>query len=723
MAEDMSWRHPGRHPGRGLSRDRGRGVRRAGVITVCVAALLVMPACNRNKKRKPPPTPRQSSQIVVRDTPSALRGTVGAEASLQGVEPTLVSGIGFVVNLNGTGGLTMPEQFAAHLEREMGLQGITASNQAGGPGIAGRSPRQLLNDPNTAAVIIQAAVPPGATKGDTFDVYVRAINATSLEGGRLWTTQLRVGPPSAYGDPQALILGRASGPIFLNPFAEPGSADGVQRTVGRVLDGGRVGESTMLNVVLDNPSHQRARQIASAINSAFPRGPGDPEQIARGRDDHLVQVAIPFRYRERRREFVELIRHLPIDQSYPEVYARRFSQSLVNEPYLSGNMSYCLEALGDRAKPFLTELYEAPEMAPRLAALRAGAALNDPKAVRPLIDIALRGPENQRADAVMLLSMIDGGPIIEETLRSLLSSPVLSVRVEAYEGMMQRAVAVQKRRLALAQLRARDDMISSSAAAVTVSQIDTLAKAFVPGGGMHGVSRELIEGKFFLDRVPYGEPLIYVSQQGEPRIVLFGEKADLTSPVLMSAWSDRFLMASDAPGDPIRLYYRSPNNLRSSSFGSVPADLDEFIRFLAKSSSASDPKPGLGLGYAEIVGLLFELSQGKATRAAFATENDRLLAQLLETVASEDIEVRPEAPGGDITLVSADDPRQQVVDRSQTGMRERRSLLVPVNPVPDAPLPPGVQREEEFRRRQEEQRRQSGSGDAAETSGVPARRE
>lgn len=698
---------------------RGRDARRAGVVGLCVAAVLATPACNRNKRDEPKPTPRQAEQIVVRDVPSALRGTIGAEASLQGVEATLVSGIGFVVGLNGTGGLTMPEQFAAHLEREMGLQGITASNQAGGPGIAGRSPRQLLSDPNTAAVIIQAAVPPGATDGDTFDIYVRAINATSLEGGRLWTTQLRVGPPSAFGDPQALVLGRASGPIFLNPFAEPGSTDGVQRTVGRVLDGGRVTESTVINVLLDNPSHQRARQIASAINSAFPRGPGDPEQIARGRDEQLVQVTIPFRYRERRLEFVELVRHLPIDQSYPEVYARRFSQSLVNEPYLSGNMSYSLEALGERAKPFLAELYESPELAPRLAALRAGASLNDPKAVRPLIEIATSGPENQRADAVMLLSQIDGGPMIEETLRSLLSSPVLSVRVEAYEGLMERAVAVQKRRLALAQLRARDEIAAMPS--VTISQIDTLARAFVPGGGMHGVSRELIEGKFFLDRVPFGEPLIYVSQQGEPRIVLFGEQSELASPVLMSAWSDRLMMASDAPGDPIRLYYRSQDDLRSASFESVPRDLEGFIRFLAKSPSTVDPRPGLGLGYAEIVGLMYELHRGGATLASFATENDRLLAQLLETVASEEIEVRPEAPGGEITLISADDPRQEVVDRSQTGIKERRTLLVPVNPVPDAPLPPGVQREEEFRRRMEEQQQRSDPAPAG--SDVPARRE
>lgn len=663
-------------------RDAGRW----GLVCLCLAAL-VLPACNRNK-RQPPPRPRQADRIVVRDVPSALRGTIGAEASLQGVESTLVSGIGFVVGLNGTGGLTLPEQYAAHLERSMGLLGITASNQAGGAGIEGMSPRQLLRDPNTAAVIVQAAVPPGANESDTFDVYVRAINATSLEGGRLWTTELRVGPPSAFGDAQAVMLGKANGPIFLNPFAEPGgSNDGVVRTVGRVLEGGFVTTPTVLNVVLDNPSHQRARQIASAVNTAFPPGPGDPEQIARGRDEQLVQVRIPFRYRERRPEFIELIRHLSIDQSFPEVYARRFAQTLVTDPYMSGNMSYSLEAIGERAKPFLTDLYESPELAPRVAALRAGASLNDPKAVRPLRDLALNGPENLRTEAISLLALIDGPPLIEETLRSLLASPQLSVRVEAYEGLMRRAVQVQKRRLALAQYQARNQR--ETAPMASLSQLDALARAFVPGNSMYGVSRELVEGKFFLDRVPYGDPLIYITQQGEPRIVLFGAEPSLRTPMLVSAWSDRLLMAADAPGDPIRLYFRNVGDRRSVTLESVPAGLEELIRFMAREPTTADPRPGLGLSYSEIVGLMYEIQNHRGTLAAFATENDRLLAQLLESVQRDEIEVRPEAPGGDITLVSADDPRREVLDREMSGMvRQRRSLLVPINPPPQPETAP-----------------------------------
>ena len=662
-------------------------------LTGAAALLLIATsACNRNK-RKPPPRPRQgdTSGLVLRDVPAPLRGTVGAEASIRGVQSTLVSGIGFVVGLNGTGGLTMPEQYAAHLERQMGLNGINVSNDGRNSMIAGRSPRQLLRDPNTAAVIVQAAIPPGANTGETFDLYVRSINATSLEGGMLWTTEMRVGPPSSYGDPQARILGSARGPIFLNPFAEPGiDSSGVRKTIGRVLDGGQVSFPTLVEIILDNPSHQRARQIASAINSAFPQGPGDSEQIARGKDETIVQVRIPLRYVERREDFIELVRHLPIDQSYPEVYARKFATTLRNEPYLSRQMSWGLEAIGERSKPFLADLYESSEAVPRLSALRAGARLNDTRAVSALREIATGDQQSLRADAIRLLSQIDAGPVIDDTLLGLLDEPQLSIRVEAYEGLIDRAVKAQRRRLALARARARQERRLDEA--ISLSQIDAFARAYVPAGTLFGVSRELVEGKFFLDRVPFGEPLIYISQQGEPRIVVFGDAPQLTTPMLVSAWSDRLLLAADRASDPVRLYYRDDANRRTVTMDKVPGDLIEFIKFLAQTPTPEDPSPGLGLGYAEVVGVLYELQADRGTMAAFATENDRLLAGLLESVEPEQIEIRPEAPGGEITLVSSDDPRKEVVDRQQSGLvRERRSLLVPINPPvvePDPGYPP-----------------------------------
>jgi len=67
------------------------------------------------KKKKPVPKARITTPTVVRDLPSQLRGTIGAEARIIGNTPTMVSGIGFVVGLDGTGGLTLPEQYAGHL--------------------------------------------------------------------------------------------------------------------------------------------------------------------------------------------------------------------------------------------------------------------------------------------------------------------------------------------------------------------------------------------------------------------------------------------------------------------------------------------------------------------------------------------------------------------------------------------------------------------------------
>ncbi len=617
--------------------------------------------------------------MITRDIPSSLRGTVGAEARITGVEQTLVSGIGFVVGLNGTGGLTIPEQYAAHLERMMGLNGVTIANDSNSA-IARKSPRELLRDPNTAAVIVQAAIPAGARQGETFDVYVRAINATSLEGGRLWTTEMRIGPPSSYGDPQARILAKAKGPIFLNPFAEPGGQfDGITRDVGRILDGGTITFPTKIEIILDNPSHQRARQIVSAINTAFPASPADREPTARGKDESLILVQIPQRYLDRRSEFIDLLSHVTIDQSYPEIYARRYARTLESEPYLAGDMSMCLEALGERAIPFLSDLYTHPESAPRLAALRAGAALGDSRVVKHLREIALDPDSKFRTDAMSLMSTIDESLLVDTTLRELLSAPELAIRVEAYENLMDRALRVRKARIAR--------MFESNTQGITTSptQIDILSRVWVPMDPLRGVGRTLVEGKFFLDLVPYGEPLIYVTQQKEPRIVLFGEHLSLTKPLLASAWSDRLMLVADDANSPVRMYYRDDITRTTLTINEVPELLPELIKLFAHTPTPEDPRPGLGMSYSQVVGALYQIYDDRGVPAAFATEEDRLLADLLASVSSEEITMRPESDNADAVLVPVDDPSAPVVGENEAIRRVRRTLLVPVNPVVDEP--------------------------------------
>ena len=569
----------------------------------------------------------------------------------------------------------------------MGLNGVGISNDTPDSPLSRKSPRELLQDPNTAGVFVQAAVPPGANEGESFDVYIRAINATSLEGGQLWTTELRVGPPSAFGDPKARILGKARGPVFVNPFTEQGGDDGVvSQTVGRVLDGGTVTEATKIQVILDTPSHQRVRQMVSAINSAFPADPDVRGQTARGVDDSYLLVQVPREYKDRRSEFVELIEHVTIDQSYPEMYAQRYAGTMETQAYLSQDMSWCLQAVGERALPFLRGHYDHPEAAPRLAALRAGANLNDPRCIEPLKTIATDPGHSLQLDAVALLARIEGSLVPDRTLRQLLESDELSIRIEAYEGLVSRAINSRRRQMA------EDFIARSRRATIPTSaeqQIDVLARAQVRNDPIRGITRTLVDGKFFLDVVPYGDPLIYVTQQLEPRIVVFGADQEIRRPMLASAWNDRFMLASDAPGDPIRMYYRDPNTRRTYSHDDVPRDISGLVEFLGQDPSPGSSQRGPGLSYSRVVGALYQIHTDLGLQIGFTTERDQLLASLLESSKPSDVEVRPESPGDDPSMVPLDDPSKPVVEDQGERPTRRRTLLVPVNP-PGTPIHPRI---------------------------------
>lgn len=634
------------------------------VCGLCAVAALVS-ACSSSRK---PPRPVQVQPIVTRDVNPLLRGTIGAEAELRGVQPILVSGLGLVVGLNGTGGDVLPENVAATMERTMGLMGVGQGDSFRGTALEGKTPSQILRDPNTAVVIVQAAIPPGAPANSQFDVVVKALNASNLEGGTLWTTDLRLGQPAVFEAVQARAIAKARGPIFINPFSERGhETEGVTRTIGRVLGGGWVTDPFQLELVLDSNSHARARAVVSAINSRFPQGPGDPMQTARGRTvtdaGGSIALHIPQRYRNQASEFLALIAHLPIDHAFPEQQARRLVEGVKAEPVLAENVSWCLEGLGNRALPFIRQLYEFPELAPRMAGLRAGARLGDAVAAGPLKEIAKNGSGATRMKAIELLGVLEGGPTVDAALRELLEATQLEVRVAAYEALAQRVTRIQVERLR-AMIESNPD-----GPKLSPTRLEVLAQERWPRRNYQGIERVLVGEKFYLDIVPYGEPLIYLTQQGQPRIVIFGENVDLAKPAIASAWGDRLLVATQEGQPNARVRYSPPGG-EAPVNGEVQADLVRLIQYFAHKATAEDPKPGLDMSYSDVVGALEALCRTGATRAAFATEQDRLKAQVLAAAAGGDQVERPEKPGDEpIVLYNApevlkpDGPKEQAVPK------------------------------------------------------------
>lgn len=654
-------------------------VRPACLLTAAICVASAIPACSSKTKR---PERARAVTPVIRDVPSPLRGTVGAEAVFEGIDSTLVSGYGFVVGLNGTGGGQLTEAVAGHMERMMALRGISRAGRVEDtlletPDGRGMTPGELLRDPNTAVVLVYAQIPPGAPKGMSFDVFVQALNATSLEGGRLWTSELQLGRSEVYQGYQKHIIGEARGDVLVNPFEDPANPRGdVNMDIGRVLAGGIVTSPLEIAITLDNPSHSRARAIASAINSRFPPGPGDRRDTARGRDDSTVAVTIPSAYRERPGDFVKMIQHLPIDQRIPgEIHAQRLLEGLESNPELFLEIMWALRAVGERAIPELRKAYDADQEIVRLTALRAGAFLGDVRASDPLIELATGDPNaDVRMEAIEMLRFVDAGPRVDAALRGLVNESDPLIRVRAYEALARRAERTQ-----LAQLRGMPgEQLASASRELSPAEMEVLSRLWLSGDTIHGVRRRLVDSKFMLDALESDSPLVYFTQQDEARIAVLGD-ARLQRPLLISAWDDRFILVSDGPSDPHRLMYKDYRTGRVSTL-MVPENLAEFVAILGHTPTAEAPEPGLGMSYSEVVGVLHALHEAGALNGVVLSEQDRLLRELLEANESRIVEDRPERPGDDprrYRLPTPDLPGQEPT----TPVDDGSPRVVPLTPA------------------------------------------
>jgi len=601
-------------------------------LAFVAGAISVVAACASKRQ------PRQVDPVVLRDVPEILRGTIGSEATINGTEPQLVSGLGVVIGLNGTGGGDLQPAVAATMERELARNGIGRGSNAEGAFTA-RSPQEFLRDPNVAVVIVEARVPPGAPDGSTFDVSVRTIpgsSATSLEGGTLWSTDLRIGPATTLGGYKTRQIATAKGPVYINPFAEPGSggatAGAVSRTTGRVLGGGRITEPLKLELLMDSDSHSRARSIVSAINGRFPRAAGAPGQTARGRGGaggsiepdgdkigsrQSIAVSVPREYRDEGATFLQLLRYSRVDPSYPEEFARRYVEELKNNPALSEQIGWCLKAVGKPAIPFLVPVYDYPELAPRLTALEAGAFLGDARAAPHLIKLAQTATPAVQTEALKLLGKMPANPEINLALRELVSSPNLDVRIAAWEGLSRR----------------NDPSVDRAA-----------------------VGPDPRQPKFTIETVAAGEPMVYITQQEQPKIVIFGNTGGRSgqAPTLVTAWANNFMLVADGPTTDLRLSYSTPRSPKTAST-KPPENLTDFVRFMARRPSADDPGPGLDLTYSDVVGALYEMSRQGGITAVFATEQDRLRAEIYEASQTTTLADRPETnEPDDPTTATAD---------------------------------------------------------------------
>ena len=577
-------------------------------LTILIGFVLIstIGGCSLVEKADPRPEPSRARGFDLQ-VPTMMRGTVASVAILEGYRPVIVRGYGLVVGLNGHGSSDIPPQLRTQLIQEAGRRGIGLEHS----GFGHLSPERLLDSTDTAVVVVEGVIPAGSSKGSRFDLRVYAhpmTSTTSLEGGRLYSTDLRqatrVGLPPV-GSRQGRILASGNGPVFVNPFAEPGAIerDTVIRTVGKVLQGGAVGVDLQMTLRLASPNHTRAEILQNAINAQYPQERRQRFRTAHGQSDEVIQITVPPSYRDDPSEFVELLKHTTMVRSGAEQMAMTVRRHLLSNPETASSAAWRWQALGKRALPVVKDLYDYPEESPRMAALSAGAKLGDGQVVPHLIVMAKSGATAYRIQAIELLKRMPSNPIIDKALRDMLSDSDVEIRLRAYESLVDR----------------RDPLLR----------------------------RKHVDDKFVIDFVESDQNMVYVTQVGEPRLVVFGQSVAVSQPITMNAWSQRFMLIGDLDDQEIEVYYRSQNDL-TGYITLVKPELGELIHFLGHTTSVRDPRPGLGLDYGETVGLLHQIWRQGYLDADFKAEQDRLLLAIADQEAELEVNERPEFADADL---------------------------------------------------------------------------
>jgi flagellar P-ring protein precursor FlgI len=257
---------------------------------------------------------------------------------LKGHDRVFLQGLGIVVGLEGTGD-TSKNSWVAAKPYAMLLENL---------GDPVSSLDQLEKADAYAIVYVSMEVPAfGAVDGDQLDVTIETIyNATSLKGGRLVFSPLRLPAPHAANPP---IMAFAQGSVVL---------EGADLTSGRIRNGGQMvrdikanpisGDRVQLILKDEYAGWPMADRLAGIVNANFDFTGVD--RIAAAENAKSVHVLLPTADRTEPAPFLAALLSTPVDPSLIDVGARivvneRTGTILVNEDVEIGPVAVAHDGL------------------------------------------------------------------------------------------------------------------------------------------------------------------------------------------------------------------------------------------------------------------------------------------------------------------------------------------------------------------------------------------
>lgn len=430
--------------------------------------------------------------------------TTGDGATIAGLTPIKVEGLGFVMGLKGTGSNPPPNNYRSMTIEMMKKRGVDDAVK-------------WIESEDTAIVLLRAFIPPGIRKGDPIDVEVwipPGDDATSLKGGFLLEAELKEQFITKKGTLPGNTLVKVDGPVLVivDPNASEDEREASLRK-GRVLGRGRCMIDRDFRLVLENGKQSKSlsRRIAFRINQRFRAPSAGAKGVANPVDYQSVNFRLAPEYRHNIERYLHVVRRIPLSES------KSFEDRLLGvletelmEPELAIEASLRLEALGAEAIPTLQEGLTSKHDLVRFCSAQALAYLNDSSGFKVLADLADRS-NAYRAHALAAFVAHDQ-PLARSHLARLLNSQSSEARYGAFRSLWI--------------LDPRDSLVRS----VSLGP-DQFA--------LHAVETK-------------GPPMVHVARSFRREIVLFEPQQRVLTPLNLRA-GDNIIVTASAGSDEVHL--------------------------------------------------------------------------------------------------------------------------------------------------------------------------
>ena len=407
------------------SLDRRSLLRVSTISTACIAITCSISGCKSWFDKS-----KEVGDMSVTAKTSISQKYIGELTGHWGMNHLPVNGVALITQLDDTGCDPMPSGQRDEILADMKSRKI-------------QDAKGILAGKDTAIVAIRGFLPPGAKKGDVFDLQLQPIynsQATSFQDGYVMQTRLRPMSQMGGGVREGRVAGYANGRVLVEAaLSDDQSPQNLLK--GIVVGGGVVKDDRPLGLAVrdEAKSIEATKAIGRAINTRFTVVKnGQRSGIATPKNDRSVEMEVADGYEHNVGHFMRVVVNVVISETEAQRLDRIETLSReLDEPALASQAAIRLEAIGTLAIPRLQNALAHQHPDVRFFAAQSLSYLGKNDGVEILEHTASSNPK-LRWNALQALVAINDRTATNALVR-LLDSESVETRIGAFRALLKQS--------------------------------------------------------------------------------------------------------------------------------------------------------------------------------------------------------------------------------------------------------------------------------------------